>query len=112
CIVFTSPCPRRGRRDSCRDGRGSTLAHPRCLFLRSASSGRRCVKPLPNPLLGQGEGIRTGEGFKIIYQRIRFAPQVRPPPQAFSITMLFSFIRPRSMASSSAIGTDAAEVLP
>jgi hypothetical protein len=27
------------------------------LFLHSGISGPRCVRPLPNPLLGQGEGI-------------------------------------------------------
>ncbi len=31
--IFTSPYPRGGRRDSYRDGRGATAAHPRSLFL-------------------------------------------------------------------------------
>ena len=57
--LFASLCPRRGRRDSYRDGRGSTPAHPPCLFLHSGNSGLRCVKPFPNPLLGQGEGTIT-----------------------------------------------------
>ena len=34
---------------------------PAQLFLHSGISGPRCVKPLPNPLLGQGEGIRSGK---------------------------------------------------
>jgi hypothetical protein len=38
---FTSTCPRRGRRDSYRDGRGSTPAHPPSFFLHSGS--RVCV---------------------------------------------------------------------
>ena len=61
---------------------------------------------------GAERDILTGARYEKVYQRIRFAPQVRPPPQAFSITMLFSLMRPFSIASSSAIGTDAAEVLP
>jgi hypothetical protein len=56
--------------NAARDGRGSTPAHQRRLFLHSGNSGWvelnpqqtlaslsfRGVKPLPNPLLGQGEG--------------------------------------------------------
>jgi hypothetical protein len=57
--LLASPYPRRGRRDSYRDGRGSTAAHSRCLFLHSGNSSLRYVKPLPNPLLGQGEGTIT-----------------------------------------------------
>jgi prepilin-type N-terminal cleavage/methylation domain-containing protein len=56
--ILTSSCPRRGRRDSYRNGRGSTPAHPPSLFLHSGNSGVRYVKPLPSPLLGLGEGIR------------------------------------------------------
>ena len=37
--LLASPYPRRGRRDSYRDGRGSTAAHPRRSFLHSDSSG-------------------------------------------------------------------------
>ena len=47
-----------------------------------------------------------------LYQRSRLAPQVRPPPQALSITRSLSWMRLASSASSSAIGTEAAEVLP
>ena len=41
--VFTPLCPRRGRRDSYRVGRGSA----------SDASGNLSVAPLPSPLLGQ-----------------------------------------------------------
>src|SRR5581483_9686281 len=46
------------------------------------------------------------------YQRIRLAPQVRPPPQALSMMRSLSWMRRASTASSSAIGTEAAEVFP
>jgi general secretion pathway protein I len=75
--VFTSPCPRRGRRDSYRDGRGATAAHSPRLFLHSDDSGLRDVKPLPNPLLGQGEGIRRREllarGFTLLEVMVAIA---------------------------------------
>jgi len=75
--IFTSPCPRRGRRDSYRDGRGATAAHPRRLFLHSDNSGPRDVRPLPNPLLGQGERIRSGEfrelGFTLLEVMVAIA---------------------------------------
>ena len=46
------------------------------------------------------------------YQRISTAPQVKPPPIASSITKSPLRMRPSFTATSSASGTDAAEVLP
>src|SRR5690606_41030899 len=45
-----------------------------------------------------------------IYQRMRTAPQVNPPPIASIITRSPFLMRPSSLASQSASGTEAAEV--
>src|SRR4029077_9549665 len=60
-LIPTSTCPRRGRRDSYRDGRGSTPAHRDVHSCTQAVAVLRCTAPLPNPLLGQGEGIKDVE---------------------------------------------------
>jgi hypothetical protein len=45
-------------------------------------------------------------------KRTIIEPQVKPAPNATSITFIPSLIRPDSIASSSAMGTEALDVLP
>jgi hypothetical protein len=91
-------------------------------LLRAGQRQRRGDGCLPDPAFPDEKKetlIEEGRGRSQLvtvrrhgYHRTTDAPQVRPPPQAFSTTMSLSWILPSRTASSRAIGIEAAEVLP
>src|SRR6056297_1053238 len=65
-------------------------------------------------LLVAGAGVSTRADMlqRAAQYFIRAAPQVNPPPKASSSMVSPRLMRPERTATSSAIGTDAADVLP
>src|SRR6267154_1573234 len=79
------------------------------------------IAPNPLALLAHHERAERGQlhrfaTFEAIgdlhHHRSRIAPQVKPPPMASSITRSPRLMRPSAIATESASGIEAAEVLP